>query len=347
MLRSAANLDLREAWDDLRRAVPNVGHRAGAAALGVTEAELVATGCGDTAIRLTADWRSLLTALRGLGSVVAITRNARAVQEKIGLYDNVHVAGPVGLVLGDQIDLRLFLEHWRMAFAVRDGRHEGIHFFDGDGSGVHAVLLDAGSDRAAFRALVDRHTSRDQSTRQAVYPKTSAAAERPDAVVDVAGLRAAWSAMQDTFEFTDLLRRYQVTREQALRLAGPAFAHRVPRGSVRELLTWVAAASTPLMIYVSNPGTVHIHSGALHRVAVVGRWLTARNDRFRLQLRTDRVASAWVVRKPTRDGLVSSLELFDRTGETIALLFGERKPGFTEPPAWHAALSRLPTVAPR
>jgi len=149
MLRSAVHVDLREAWDDLRRSVPNVGHRAGAAALGVTEAELIATGCGESVVRLTAEWRSLLTALRGIGPVVAVTRNARAVQEKIGVYDNVHVAGPVGLVLGDQIDLRLFLDHWRMAFAVRDGAREGLHFFDGDGSGVHTVLLDAGSDRAA------------------------------------------------------------------------------------------------------------------------------------------------------------------------------------------------------
>jgi len=119
----------------------------------------------------------------------------------------------------------------------------------------------------------------------------------------------------------------------------------VPRAAVRELFTWVTAAGTPLMIYVSNPGTVHIHSGPLQRVQTMGRWLVARNERFRVQLRTDRIATAWVVRKPTRDGIVSSLELFDRTGETIALVFGERKPGFTEPPAWCAALARLPSVS--
>jgi putative hemin transport protein len=31
---------------------------------------------------------------------------------------------------------------------------------------------------------------------------------------------------------------------------------------------------------------------------------------------------------------VTSLELFDHAGETIAMLFGERKPGRAELPAW-------------
>jgi putative hemin transport protein len=59
---------------------------------------------------------------------------------------------------------------------------------------------------------------------------------------------------------------------------------------------------------------------------------------FNLHLREDHVASAWVVRKPTSDGLVSSLELFDAAGEPIAMFFGERKPGRPELCAWRELL---------
>jgi len=37
-----------------------------------------------------------------------------------------------------------------------------------------------------------------------------------------------------------------------------------------------------------------------------------------------------VVRKPTNDSVVTSLELFDADGETIAWMFGKRKPGTQE-----------------
>jgi putative hemin transport protein len=62
---------------------------------------------------------------------------------------------------------------------------------------------------------------------------------------------------------------------------------------------------------------------------------------FNLHLREDHIASAWVVKKPTVDGLVTSLELFDAQGETIAMFFGERKPGHAELCAWRDLVEQL------
>jgi putative hemin transport protein len=70
-------------------------------------------------------------------------------------------------------------------------------------------------------------------------------------------------------------------------------------------------------------------------------WLNVMDPGFNLHLRTDLVRAAWIVRKPTGDGIVTSLELFGATGDTIAMLFGERKPGAPELPDWRAALARV------
>jgi putative hemin transport protein len=40
------------------------------------------------------------------------------------------------------------------------------------------------------------------------------------------------------------------------------------------------------------------------------------------------------VKKPTVDGMVTSLETFDAHGELIAQFFGARKPGIPEKPEW-------------
>ena len=56
-------------------------------------------------------------------------------------------------------------------------------------------------------------------------------------------------------------------------------------------------------------------------------------------LREDLIDEAWVVRKPTEDGVVTSLELFDAQGEAIATLFGKRKPGIPEIEDWRVALA--------
>ncbi len=98
------------------------------------------------------------------------------------------------------------------------------------------------------------------------------------------------------------------------------------------------------MVFVGNAGMIQIHSGPVKKIAVMGPWLNVLDEGFNLHLRTDHVASAWVVGKPTSDGLVTSLELFDAKGETIAMLFGERKPGQPELLTWRALVD---TVGPR
>jgi putative hemin transport protein len=54
------------------------------------------------------------------------------------------------------------------------------------------------------------------------------------------------------------------------------------------------------------------------------------------------VVSAWLVRKPTSDGVVTSVEVFDDTGEVVAMFFGVRKPGELELPAWRDLAESLP-----
>src|SRR5690554_4576258 len=112
------DLDLKTRWAEFRQNNPKVRIRHAAAALGVSEAELVATDCGDSVIRLDADWRTLLKELEQLGEVMALTRNDACVHEKTGVYRNVKVFDnrAVGLVLDEQIDLRIFLQHWHHGF---------------------------------------------------------------------------------------------------------------------------------------------------------------------------------------------------------------------------------------
>ncbi|MCP2936632.1 hemin-degrading factor, partial [Salmonella enterica subsp. enterica serovar Typhimurium] len=84
------------------------------------------------------------------------------------------------------------------------------------------------------------------------------------------------------------------------------------------------------MCFVGNPGMIQIHTGPVHRIEVMGPWLNVLDPGFNLHLRQDLVDQTWIVRKPTADGVVTSVELLDAAGETIALFFGERKPGKPE-----------------
>lgn len=310
--------------------------------LGVTEAEIVALDEGALATRLRPDWTGLLARVGTLGEVMALTRNADAVHEKIGTYGTLEGSATVGLFVGEAIDLRLFLSRWAFAWALAPATPEGrrsLQFFGPDGAAVHKIYSRPETDLAAWDALVADFAA--ALPPPSIVPAAAPAAPRPDGEIDLQGLLAGWDGLRDTHHFFDLLRRFGVARTQAFRLAGPGRATPVPAASLRRALSRAAQAGTPIMVFVGNAGCIQIHTGPVTTLRETGPWFNVLDPGFNLHLRESAIDTAWVVRKPTDDGVVTSLELFDASGEAIATLFGRRKPGQAEDPAWRALCAGL------
>lgn len=86
---------------------------------------------------------------------------------------------------------------------------------------------------------------------------------------------------------------------------------------------------------------IQIHSGPVHTIKQYGPWLNVLDPGFNLHVHEPEIAQAWVVRKPTSDGPVSSLELYDAEGESVLYAFSKRKPGQVESEDWRALLRGL------
>jgi putative hemin transport protein len=319
--------DLREAYQTARRAGAS-RHRDIAAQLGVSEGELIAAHVGASPLsrglraqRLRADWPCLIAALEPVGPVMALTRNASCVHEKTGIYSHTSANGPagreMGLVLGGDIDLRVFYSRWAHGFAVDEagdkGMQSSLQFFDASGTAVHKVFVKPATDLAAWERLVAGFVTDDSTPGFKSAAPPAPVAERHDADIDIKAFQQAWASMRDTHEFFGLLRTHGVTRTQALRLAEARFVHLVDTASAQQVLSGAASTGAPIMVFVGNPGMIQIHTGPVTKVVVMGPWLNVLDPGFNLHLREDHIASAWVVRKPTSDGLVTSLELFARS----------------------------------
>lgn len=343
----APDATLTERRSALRAAAPKLYPRDQAYHLGVSECELLALDEGQGATRLRPDWSGILGGLHLLGPVMALTRNADAVHEKTGTYGMLDGGAHVGLFVGDAIDLRLFLGRWRHAWAVQaPAGRRSLQFFDSVGAAVHKVFATEDTDLDAWLLLVAAFAAGDADTpAPAIKPPAALAAPRPDADVDTDAFLAGWDKLRDTHHFHGLLARHKLARTQALRLAGPSRARPVRPGALRAVLEAAATSALPIMVFVGNRGCIQIHTGPVQELRAAGPWFNVLDPGFNLHLREPAVDTAWVVAKPTDDGQVTSLELFDAAGGSIATLFGKRKPGQQEDPAWRALLERLPGLA--
>lgn len=344
-LASPNDADLRAAWAQLRAEQSGLRVREAATRLGVSEAALVASECGRNTLRLRPDWLKLLPKLATLGSVMCLTRNDAVVHERHGRFENVEVNGVHGLVTGPDIDLRIMLRHWQHAFATTQelpsGQRSSLQFFDAAGTAVHKIYLTENGDARAYERLVEGFRHTDQNQEFTAKPPLASRPKVDDDAVDRESFAEAWRGMQDTHEFVALLSRFKLDREQALRLIGTEFARPVPVKALRQVLEQAAETRLPIMVFVGNPGTIQIHTGTVENLRAVGDWYNVLDPAFNLHIREDLLARAWIVRKPTADGIVSSLEVYDQQGRIGLQFFGERKPGRPELVAWAELLATV------
>ena len=329
-----------------------------AEALGLSEGAVIAAHGGShagalRAVPLRGDWLALLQVLETCGTVMALTRNESTVHEKTGVYQNLSAEGPVGLALSREIDLRLFFMHWHAGFAVTEeaansgrGPTRSLQFFNAAGRAMHKVYARGATDMAAWEALVARFA--EPGAGYVFRPEPVRPGPQADDSIDAAGLAAAWGAMQDTHEFFGMLRRFGAERQQALRLV-PQYCERLAPEAVERLLGDAAVDGVSIMVFVGSGGCIQIHTGPVRNIqplqtAAGARWVNVLDEGFNLHLRTDLIDSVWVVRKPTADGVVTSVEVFDARGENMAMFFGERKPGQPELPGWSSLVAGLPRL---
>jgi putative hemin transport protein len=323
--------------------------RDAAARLGVSEAELLAAKArAGVAVRLRADpergFGPLIEAMPAAGEVMVLTRNEACVHERHGAFGNVQIGEGMGFVANGGVDLRLFLRQWAHGFAVEEPAGErvlrSLQFFDPTGTAVHKIYATAGTDRDALERLIADWTDPDPQP-LTVTPAAPPAPPRPDTEVDVAALRRDWLAMQDSHEFFGLLRRHQVGRVQALRLAGGDLTRRVAADAPARLLELASAGAVPIMVFVGNRGCVQIHTGPVKRIMPRGPWINVLDPEFNLHLRTDLATDCWLVRKPTASGTLTALEVYDADGEQAVLFLGTRERGEPERADWRALLAKL------
>ncbi len=323
---------------------PKMRERDIAAQLQISEAALVAAEVGISVTRIDGSALKLLERVAELGEVMALSRNESAVHEKIGVYENINSGPHASIVLGENIDLRIFPSRWVHGFAVskKDGDQErlSLQYFDKAGGAVHKVHLRPDSNVAAYHAIVRDLKLEDQS--QEFVADTSAAATSEDGDVSREELRDHWSKLTDTHEFFGMLRKLKIGRQAAVRTVGDDYAWKLDNSATAEMMHASVKAGLPIMCFVANDGIVQIHSGPIFNVQPMGPWINVLDPTFHLHLRQDHIAETWAVRKPTKDGHVTSLEAYDANGEMIIQFFGKRKEGSDERSDWREIMESLP-----
>lgn len=345
--------DILTRYEVLKKQEPKIRSLDAAQKLGISEGELVAAKVGSAATRLIDNAQEILKSLEPLGQLMALTRNPSCVHERKGIYKNPsfssHGKMKMGLFNNPDIDLRLFMNHWKFCFAVEESvagslPRKSLQFFDKSGVAIHKIYLTPKSNLSEYQKLVRKFKNKDQSNFIEIEQYEPAKPDKKDQEVDWEAFRIAWENLKDTHDFFPMLRKFKVGRVQAFEKIGSDFAYKVNNDATRKILDLAGEKQCEIMVFVGNRGCLQIHTGEIKKLKEFGPWYNVLDPDFNLHLREDAIGETWVTKKPTEDGIVTALEVFDKNGDIITTFFGKRKPGIAELELWREIINEIPAL---
>ena len=338
---------LREQWNALRGQNPSLRIRNAAEQLGVSEMALLLTEPVSRVQRLASGFSDLYQNLSLLGPIMTLARNDEVVHETTGSMGKFSVTGngAMGLCLGE-IDLRVFFSHWKHGYAVTEvsakRERQSLQFFDASGGALHKIYAVEKTDMAAWSALVQKYAATEQ--RPVIDLQALPRMQRYQGWVDSEALRTDWEAITDVHQFHNMLQKHHLDRLTALEHIGLDWAFPIASDSLEAVLRSASESSVPVMVFVGNRGIVQIFTGQVSLLVSIPGWFNVLDSAFNLHVLSAGVKSVWVVKRPSEDGVISSVDGFNAQGELVFSVFGERKPGKPELDGWRALIEGLGSI---
>lgn len=336
---------LQQQWDSLKANDNSLKSYDVAQQLSVSELELVVSKLDAGVTLLNADIHAQFRAIESLGEVLAITRNHSVIHAKVGTYNNLSLHKTMGLAFGE-IDLRIFMKQFCYALAVdatlSPRKCASLQFFNGDGIAVHKVFLLPQSNHKAYEELVATFKAPSSELAEInPQPPKSLLDSAEQVGLDLPAFEAQWRELKDVHHFMALLKKHHIERVPAYRAINDELALELQPSAFKQALEMACEQGLSIMVFVGSPGLVQIYTGQIHHLGGSEEWFSVMDERFSLHAKLADIDTAWRVRKPSRDGIVTSLEVFNAKGEQLLLLFGEREEGKPEQEKWQQLLENL------
>lgn len=280
-------------------------------------------------------WEDILKELNQLDEVTVITHNKGAYHVIRGKYDHVEIfQHGIGQALNEHIDMRFFLHHWAYGI-VQVKKDISLYFFDKEGNQIPTIVIANPTDAAL--SLTKKYKDETQSTLTLeAYPIKE---DLADEYVDLVAFHYDWQNLQDTHDFFIMLSKHKLNRLQALRLADSTYVKNITIENLIILLEKAQQEQMRFMSFVGNKGCIQIYTNKIDNLELVDQTIILSDERFMMSIERNEIKHIYIVRKPTTDGIVSAVELFNAKGEIIAQFFGERKRNTPELKIWSEILT--------
>lgn len=212
-----------------------------------------------------------------------------------------------------------------------------LQLFDRAGTLCHELRLRDEGRFADFDVLAELHAKGPL----AFELPASRRKRRYDQVLVAGALRELWGAGCKDDEIAALLEDADKSRAWALRTVGSIWTERVVGEGPLSVMRRAVAGHLTLTVTLRHDGVEHHHVGLARRLHSTGGRLVLRAPGFSARVEGGRSSSTWLVRRPTKQGVETSLECHDSMNRLSVVISSTNVQGPRQEKAWNDLLADL------
>ncbi len=323
--RPIVKTQLHENYKNACERYGELAHKGVEKTLGLTELDVVDQQLGVNSIALKTNFLEIMNSLPSLGYTATRVYNNIAIQECKGFYMATVCENTINIIMANakEAGVKVLLDSWQCIYAVREltelGYRYSLQIFGENGKAVKKIFMQPQSNFYAYQDIIDGHKSNEEQTQQAIQKSISNI--RKD--VDVRELILDWRKEGSINHAEELTKKYKISYQEIYRYIGDVYAEELSVKKLEIIMEQAAERNMPMSFYTFNNGVSQYYSGVLDNVYASGDCLHCMAADFSLQILETSIANAWLVRKATSSGIVTSLEFYDSYGNQLLKLHGQ------------------------
>lgn len=331
---------INEKWKQLKSFQPELSTGSVAEKLKISEAELFYAGKGDEIKLLNSEFEKQLNEIAKFPDLNLIVKNKACVNSIKTAFKvtNDETENSIRLKSAE-MDLEIPLRVLKYGFAFNSADEKSIQYFDKYGFSVFKIRLKKESLENETDDFIKTFENKSETFDFEIeaYP----AEHQTDLTADeLKAFQSDWKNLDEPEEFNQILKKYNISQLNALHHAPEDyFATKIRNRKVANILEEAIVAGTKLKFSVENHKTGLTYKCASERGSWHGEWFNVFGKTAQFSLDTSKIIESFIVRKPSRSGIISSISCFDGNNAQIFEVYCNREDDEPEPNEWRALLN--------
>lgn len=332
--------DLKYKWQQLKSYQPELTPATVAEKLKVSELELFYSIRDEKVKVLNVEFHNFFKEFEKAEKLKITVRHNGCIQEISGGIKLKESSDEFLQIENERMSLKIQFLDLKYVLSVEDESDKSFRFFDEFGVVVLRIAMQK-LDEELFDELIKKYGSENQNQAIKIEPVVRQTNHLVDEI-NISSFHNDWKDLERPEEFSQLLKKYNLSTWQATQYAPNAFfIGKIKNRKLMILLEEIAETDISVIINVENSCCSQSYKGKFNKTSVQDKWFNLFYDDFGFHLDTSKVIECKIIRKPSNVGIVTSVACFDGNNELIFEISCNRKEGEPELNEWRVLLNQV------